>query len=126
MAPVRRTLAGATLLFVLAISKLHVYKTMQQGVCSMSKYTGHYTSREQEVLDSPDYYILRVFTHQIGWVDSVPFTAAVALKRFNNIRALPKNYRVVPYAARKFGDEVRLAAVTPAYLSALTELKAAQ
>lgn len=92
----------------------------------MSKYDGHYTSREQEVLDSPDYYILRVFQYGVGWIDSKPFTSSQALERFNKIRAMNKGYRVVPYAARKFEDEVRLAAVTLAYLSALTELKAAQ
>lgn len=91
----------------------------------MSKYDGHYTSRESEVLEKPDYYILRVFQYATGWVDSAPFTAAIALQRFNNIRKLGYN-RVVPYAARQFGDEVRLAAVTPAYLSALTETHAAQ
>ena len=85
-----------------------------------------YTPREQEVLDSPDYYLLRLFTMEHGWVDSAPFTAAETLKRFNNIRAMNKGYRVVPYAARKIDDEVRLACVTPAYLSALVELKAAQ
>lgn len=92
----------------------------------MSKYDGHYTSREQEVLEKPDYYLIRYYDQKHGWIDSAPFTASVALQRFNNIRALNKGYRIVPYAARQFGDEVRLAAVTPAHLSALTETNAAQ
>lgn len=83
-----------------------------------------YTSREQEVLDSPDYYVLRVFQQATGWIESTPFTAAQALDRFNKVKAL--NYRVVPYAVRKFEEGERLACVTPAYLSALVELNAAQ
>lgn len=92
----------------------------------MSKYTGHYTSREQEVLDSPDYYVLRVFKQNLGWIQSAQFTASQALERFNNIRKLDPTIRMVPYAVRNFHDGERLAAITPAYLSALTELKAGQ
>lgn len=86
-----------------------------------------YTSREQEVLDSPDYYMIRLFQQATGWIESpIPFTAKDALTRYNNIKKLDQNHRVVLYAARKFEDEVRLACVTPAHLSALVELNAAQ
>ena len=86
-----------------------------------------YTSREQEVLDSPDYYVIRVFLAAHGWVESpIPFTAAQALERYTNIKKKNQNERAVLYAARKFGDEVRLACVTPAHLSALVELHATQ
>lgn len=84
----------------------------------MSKYGGAYTSREQEVLDKPDHYILRLFQYGQGWVDSVPFTAAEALKRFNNVRAMNKGYRVIPYAVRNIDNESRLAAVTTEHLAA--------
>lgn len=79
-----------------------------------------YSQREQEVLDSPDYYRIRVFQYKTGWVESVPFDAAEALGRFQRIKEM--GYRVGVYAARKFGDEERLASITPAYLTALTEL----
>lgn len=85
-----------------------------------------YTPREQEVLESPDYFVIRVFQYGAGWVESVPFTAAQALERYNNIKKMNQNYRAALYAARAFGSEVRLANVTPAHLSALVELKAAQ
>ena len=86
-----------------------------------------YTPREQEVLDSPDYYVIRLFRQKAGWIESpIPFTAKEALTRFNNIKKLDENHRVVIYAARKLDDEIRLACVTPAHLSALVELHAAQ
>jgi hypothetical protein len=92
----------------------------------MGKYEGHYTSREQEVLDSPDYFIIRVFQQQNGWRESSPMTAKKTLDGFQAIRANFPNTRMSLYAARKLDDEIRLANVTPAYLSALVELKAAQ
>ena len=68
-----------------------------------------------------------LFRQAAGWIESpIPFTAKDALERFNNIKKLDQNHRVVLYAARKFEDEVRLACVTPAHLSALVELNAAQ
>lgn len=86
-----------------------------------------YTPREQEVLDSPDYYVIRVFLAAHGWIESpIPFTAKQALERYNNIKNQNQNQRAVLYAARKLDDEIRLACVTPAYLSALVELHAAQ
>ncbi len=92
----------------------------------MAKYEGTYTSREQEVLESPDYYLIRIFEQAKGWQDSKPLTAAKTLEGFKAIRAKHPNMRMSLYAARKFGEEVRLANVTPAHLSALTELNAAQ
>jgi hypothetical protein len=92
----------------------------------MGKYEGHYTSREQEVLDSPDYYLIRCFQQKKGWTESLPMTAKKTLDGFQAIRAKFPTMRMSLYAARKLDDEIRLANVTPAYLSALVELKAAQ
>lgn len=86
-----------------------------------------YTSREQEVLDSPDYYVLRLFQQASGWIESPRhFTAKEALERFQNIKKLDANHRVVIYAAREFEDGAHLACVTAAHVSALVELNAAQ
>ena len=85
-----------------------------------------YTPREQEVLDSPDYFVIRVFQYAQGWIESKPFSAREALTRDNNIKQMNQNYRASLYAARQFEDGVRLANVTPAHLSALVELNAAQ
>ena len=92
----------------------------------MGKYEGAYTSREQDVLDSPDYYIIRVFQQAKGWTESDPMTARACYEGFRGIRAKFPTTRMSLYAARKFGEEVRLANVTPAHLSALVELNAAQ
>lgn len=93
----------------------------------MSKYDGHYTSREQEVLDSPDYYVIRLFRQAHGWIESpVPFQSKDALERYNNIMKYDPNARVCLYAARKIDDEIRLAAIRPSFLSALVELHAGQ
>lgn len=78
------------------------------------------------MLESPDYYIIRVFQQAHGWIDSKPFQAKDALQRFTNIRALPQNYRACLYAARVINDEERLANVSAAHLSALVQLNAGQ
>lgn len=79
-----------------------------------------YTPREQEVIDSPDYYVIRLFRQAAGWIESpLHFTAKEALERFKNIKKLDENHRVVVYAAREFEDGAHLACVTPAHLSAL-------
>lgn len=85
-----------------------------------------YMPREQEVIDSPDYFLIRVFQQEHGWIDSARFTSKQALERYNNIKKMWPNMRAVLYAARHVNDEERLACVTPAYLSALVELHAAQ
>lgn len=92
----------------------------------MSKYEGSYTSREQDVLDSPDYYIIRVFQQAKGWTESDPMTAKACYDGFRAIRHKFPATRMSLYAARRFGEEVRLANVSPAYFSALVELNAGQ
>lgn len=85
-----------------------------------------YTPREQEVLDSPDHYLIRVFEQQKGWNESKPLTAQQTLDGFKQIRERHPNMRMALYAARRIDNEMRLANVTPAHLSALVELNAAQ
>ena len=85
-----------------------------------------YTPREQEVLDSPDYFLIRLFEQAKGWMDSRPLTAIETLNGFKAIRGKHPNMRMCLYAARKLDDEIRLANVSAAHLSALVELKAAQ
>lgn len=89
----------------------------------MSKPTV-YTPREQEVIDSPDYYLIRVFEQQKGWNESRPLSAQETLNGFKQIRERHPNMRMSLYAARTIDKEVRLANVTPAHLSALVELNA--
>ena len=84
-----------------------------------------YTSREQEVLDSPDYYLIRIFEQQKGWNESRALTAQETLNGFKQIRERHPNMRMALYAARRIDNEVRLANVTAAHLSALVELNAA-
>lgn len=81
-----------------------------------------YNAREQEVLDSPDGYKVRVFQCGIGWAESILFDAQAALTSYNKIKSM--NYRVGLYASRKINDEERLASITPAFLSALVDLNA--
>lgn len=71
-----------------------------------------YSPHEQEVLNEPDHFIIRLF-QQNQWTNSVPFTAEQAIIRFANIRKMSKNHRIVLYAVR--GQ--RLVCVTPEYVA---------
>lgn len=49
---------------------------------------------DKQILNAPDFFVIKVFQHDYGWIDSVPFDAQSAFARYNNILALNKSYRL--------------------------------
>lgn len=83
--------------------------------------------REQEVIDRPDGFIVRVMVNG-GWEESPVFDAAKAYKAKCNIIELRKTdgsqrYRTVMiHAVRVINDELRTAFVSDAFVYAFADL----
>lgn len=71
------------------------------------------TDSDKAVLASPDHFLVRVFQHGHGWVDSVPFNAKDAFERYENIVAMQKNYRMSLNAVKKVNGQDYLVPITP-------------
>mgnify|MGYP001274384184 CR=1 FL=1 len=73
---------------------------------------------DKEILNAPDFFLIRVFQQEYGWIDSARFTAQEALQRYNNILNLGKPYRLMLCAVKMFGKNQHICSISVPELTA--------
>lgn len=73
---------------------------------------------DKQILDAPDFFVIKVFQHDIGWVDSAPFNAQDAFVRYNNIKELNQNYRLRLCAVRILENKPHFCSISVPELTA--------
>lgn len=78
---------------------------------SKMKFCDYRSDQDKAVLDSPDFFLIRVYQKEFGWIDSTYFQADEALKRYEAIRAMNKPYRLMLVAVKNINDKVVLCSI---------------
>ena len=93
------------------------YNSVAKGSTMKKPDSDYQTETDKVVLATPDHFLIRVFQHGQGWVDSVPFNAKDAFERYENIVAMGRNYRMSLNAVKKLEGQDHLVPITPKRLA---------